>query len=58
MIPPNTTGLLYLPGDVTSKIMESGKDIRQNSGVSFVLRDDHHAVYEAGAGTYSFTVQR
>jgi alpha-L-rhamnosidase len=58
VIPPNTTSLLYLPGDLTSRIMESGKDIRQSSGISFVLRDDRNAVYEAGAGSYHFTVQR
>ncbi len=57
VIPPNTTGLLYFPDDVTSRILEGGKDIRQSAGVSFVLRDQHNAIYEAGAGSYSFSVQ-
>jgi len=58
VIPPNATALLYLPGDVTSTILEGGKDIRQSPGISFVLRDDRNAVYEAGAGSYTFTVRR
>ena len=58
VIPPNATALLYLPGDVTSTILEGGKDIRQGPGISFVLRDDRNAVYEAGAGSYTFKVRR
>jgi alpha-L-rhamnosidase len=57
VIPPNATGLLYFPGDVTSTILEGGKDIRHSPAISFLLRDDRNAVYEAGAGTYSFTVR-
>jgi alpha-L-rhamnosidase len=56
-IPPNTTALLYFPGDVTTQIQEGGKDIRRTAGVSLVLKDDHNAIYEAGAGSYTFTVQ-
>jgi alpha-L-rhamnosidase len=58
VVPPNTTSLLYFPGEVTTRILEGGKDIRQSAGVSLVLRDDHNAIYEAGAGSYSFMVQR
>ena len=58
MIPANTTALLSFPSDVTTQIQEGGKDVRQSAGVSLMLKDDHHAVYEAGAGSYSFTVQR
>ena len=58
VIPANTTSLLYFPGDVTTKIQEGGKEIRQSPGLSFVLRDNHNAIYEAGAGSYSFTIQR
>ncbi len=58
VVPPNTTSLLYFPGDVTTRILENGKDVRHSAGVSLVLRDDHNAIYEAGAGSYSFTVQR
>jgi alpha-L-rhamnosidase len=57
VIPPNTTGLLYLPGGVATRIMEGGKDIRQSAGVSLVLRDSHSAIYEAGAGSYTFAVE-
>ena len=57
VIPPNTTGLIYLPGGVSARILEGGKDIRQSAGVSFVLRDSHNAIYEAGAGSYTFTIE-
>jgi len=56
VIPPNTTSLIYLPGGVATRILEGGKDIRQSAGVSLVLRDSHNAIYEAGAGSYTFTV--
>jgi alpha-L-rhamnosidase len=58
VIPPNTKALLYFPADVTTTILEDGKNISQSSDVSFVLRDASKAVYSAGAGSYSFTVQR
>jgi alpha-L-rhamnosidase len=57
VIPPNTSGLIYLPGGAGTRIREGGKDIRQSAGVSFVLRDSHDAIYEAGAGSYTFTVE-
>jgi alpha-L-rhamnosidase len=57
VIPPNTTSLIYFPGGVSTRILEDGKDIRQSAGVSFVLRDSRNAVYEAGAGSYTFTVE-
>ncbi|HTR64892.1 MAG TPA: family 78 glycoside hydrolase catalytic domain [Terriglobales bacterium] len=57
-VPANTQAMLYFPGDVTAQILEGGADIRQSPGVSFVLRDPRKAVYEAGAGTYHFTIQR
>jgi len=57
IIPPNTTSLIYLPSSVATRILEGGKDIRQSAGVSLVLKDSHNAIYEAGAGSYSFTVE-
>jgi len=57
VIPPNTTSLIYLPGGVATRILEGGKDIRQSAGVSLVLKDSHSAIYEAGAGSYTFTVE-
>ena len=58
MIPANTQALFYFPADATARILEDGKDIGQSSGVSFVLRDGVKTVYQAGAGTYSFSIQR
>jgi alpha-L-rhamnosidase len=58
VVPPNTTALLSFPSDVTTQILEGGKDVRQSSGVSLVLRNEHNAIYETGAGSYSFTTQR
>jgi alpha-L-rhamnosidase len=57
VIPPNTTSLIYLPGGVATSILEGGKDIRQSAGVSLVLKDTRNAIYEAGAGSYTFTVE-
>ncbi len=57
VIPPNTTGLLYFPSDVTTGLLEDGKDLRQSTGISFVARDGHSAIYEAGAGSYRFSIQ-
>jgi alpha-L-rhamnosidase len=57
VIPANTTALLYFPADVASTILEDGKDIRQSPGISFVVDESGRAEYEAGSGSYSFTVQ-
>ena len=57
VIPPNTTGLLYFPSDVTTGLLQDGKDLRQSTGISFVARDGHSAIYEAGAGSYRFSIQ-
>ncbi len=57
VIPPNTTGLIYLPGGVAVRILEGGKSIRQSAGVRFVFGDSQNAIYEAGAGSYSFTIE-
>jgi hypothetical protein len=42
---------------VATRILEGGKDIRQSTGVSLVLKDSHSAIYQAGAGSYTFTVE-
>ena len=56
-IPPNTTGLLYFPADATTRIVEDGKDISHSVGISLVAHENGKAVYEAGSGSYRFTVQ-
>ena len=58
VVPPNATALLNFPSDVTTRILENGKDVRQSTGMALVLRDNRGAVYEAGAGSYSFSVVR
>jgi alpha-L-rhamnosidase len=58
VVPANTSALIYFPPDATSRVMENGKDIGQSGDVSFVLRDASKTVYQAGAGSYSFTIQR
>ena len=57
VVPANTQALLYFPGDATTRVLEDGKDISQSGGASFVLRDAAKTVYQAGAGTYSFTIE-
>jgi alpha-L-rhamnosidase len=58
VVPANTSAMIYFPGDATARVMEGGKDIGQSSDVAFVLRDPSKSVYQAGAGTYTFTIQR
>jgi alpha-L-rhamnosidase len=58
VVPANTQALLYFPGDATTRVLEGSKDIGQSSGVFFILRDGTKTVYQAGAGTYSFTIKR
>jgi alpha-L-rhamnosidase len=57
-IPANTQALLYFPPDTTSTVLEDGKPLQQNEDVRFILRDTVKTVYETGAGSYSFTIQR
>jgi alpha-L-rhamnosidase len=56
VVPANTTAEIYFPAGV--KILEGGKDISGSSGISFVKRQEDGALYEAGAGSYDFAVQR
>jgi alpha-L-rhamnosidase len=58
VVPPNTTGLLHFPADVSTRILEGGEDIRRSPALSLVLRDDHNAIFAAGAGSYRFTIER
>ncbi len=58
VVPPNTKALLDFPGDVTTRILEAGKDIRQSNGLSPVLRSDRSSIYQAEPGSYSFIIQR
>jgi alpha-L-rhamnosidase len=57
VIPPNASGLIYFPGGVATRIVEGDKDIRHSAGISFVLGDSRNTIYEAGAGSYTFTIE-
>lgn len=58
VIPPNTTALLYFPADVPTRILEGGKDVRQSPGISPLLMESGKAIFEAGSGSYTFTLRR
>jgi alpha-L-rhamnosidase len=55
---PNTTALLCFPTHRGSKILEAGKDIRESPGVTLQRQERDTAIYEAGSGSYAFTVQK
>jgi len=58
VIPANASGLIYLPGGVATRILEGGKDMRQSAGIRYILSDSQNAIYEAGAGSYTFTIEQ
>jgi alpha-L-rhamnosidase len=58
VIPPNTTARLYLPlPQGQSRIMESGRSVEQSPGVKRLPDAEGCALFLAGSGDYSFTVQ-
>jgi alpha-L-rhamnosidase len=58
VIPANTSALLYFPVGAAGRIQESGADIASVPGISFVLKDAGREIYQAGAGSYHFTLER
>jgi alpha-L-rhamnosidase len=54
VIPANTSALLYFPESAEGKITEGGANIGKSTSIKFVQKENGSAVYEAGAGSYSF----
>ena len=53
-IPPNTTATVYVPAKDAAGVTEGGKPAAQAEGIKFLRMEDGAAVYEVGAGRYSF----
>ncbi len=53
-VPANTTAILYLPAPSEKEITESGKDIANAEGVSFIKYEDNKAIFELKSGEYTF----
>jgi len=56
-IPANTTATVYIPAKVRAAIKEGGKNIDKAQGLKFVRDENGAFVYEAGSGSYLFTVR-
>ncbi|MCI8497098.1 MAG: hypothetical protein HFE85_02450, partial [Clostridiales bacterium] len=53
-VPANTTATLYLPAAEGAAITESGVNVAEAQGVTFVKMENGTAVYELESGSYSF----
>ena len=53
-VPPNTTGLMVLPGAAGSAVTEGDRDVRDVEGVIAVREVGEDLHVEVGAGTYGF----
>jgi len=53
-LPANTSGRLYLPCPEGAAVTESGKDAAASEGVKALPREGDCAVFDLGAGSYSF----
>jgi alpha-L-rhamnosidase len=53
-VPPNTTATVCVPAMDAAKVTESGRPAASAEGVRFVRQEKEKAVFEVGAGTYSF----
>ena len=57
-IPPNSTGIVYVPAKAGAEVTEGGRPAGQALGVKFLRWEDGAAVYEVSSGRYSFFVPR
>ncbi len=57
LIPANTTGVFYLPTGGNAKWLEGGTSLRNNPSLKLLREENGKTVYEAGAGSYNFTIQ-
>jgi alpha-L-rhamnosidase len=56
IIPANTTALTYVPASADQAVYEGNAQATQAAGISFVRQEEQAAVYELGAGRYTFRV--
>lgn len=53
-VPANTTAILYLPASSEKEIIESGKEIANTEGISFIKYENNKVVFELKSGDYKF----
>jgi len=54
VVPPNTSATVFIPSADSTEIQESGKSIRESSGVKPVSAENGTAVFEVSSGSYHF----
>jgi alpha-L-rhamnosidase len=54
VIPANTTATICVPAVAVESITESGKPVAKVDGVKFLRLEEGKAMFEVGAGTYTF----
>jgi|HubBroStandDraft_1064217.scaffolds.fasta_scaffold01665_7 alpha-L-rhamnosidase len=54
LVPPNTSATIYLPTADSSKIQESGREVREVAGARFVRGENGSAIFEVGSGHFHF----
>jgi len=54
-IPPNTTGVVYVPAQAGADVMEGGAPADASQGVKFLRWEGGAAVYEVASGRYTFS---
>jgi alpha-L-rhamnosidase len=57
-VPPNTTASIYVPARDPASVREGGRPAAQSPGVKFLRAEPGTAIYEVGAGSYTFTSAR
>lgn len=55
-LPANTSATVYIPAEPGSKILESGKELKQAVGAKLITMEAGRAVVEIGSGQYEFVV--
>jgi alpha-L-rhamnosidase len=54
IIPVNTSAVVYLPANATSKITEGGKPLGQNPNIKFIKNENGKALIKVASGRYNF----
>ena len=53
-VPVGSTATVYIPASNAKNITESGKEIIEESGISFQKMEEGYAIFTVGSGNYSF----
>ena len=53
-VPVGSTAAAYVPAKDIKSVMESGKEIRNTTGVTFLRMENGYAVFTTGSGHYKF----